>query len=420
MAGDFDDLDAHLGVAPSSSEPSGSEMAQTDPVRKRPVLLDGQKHALREPEKASALGSIGDAVKNFGAGALNGLNFGLTDEAYGAGAALAGGDYTSARDMVRSDLEDMAQYAPGAQTAGSVAAGVGLNALVPGAAAGGVTGGLARAASAVAPQGIAGMAAQGAVHGYGNSEQEGVGALRDAALGAAGGATAGVATKIPGAVRAVGSAIGRGVDALGGVVSSPVAEGVAEGIGRRGAQALSVGKLGPLAVPVLEPVGDLGARGGRKMLDVVRNAVKSRMAASSAPSEVAEQAAKQVGSSFEERMASDPFQADIQEAIRLRDAESKGMDEMWDRWAGNPDNVATGAARRINGKPPSPTTKAVEALAAGNDKPEVTAAARKVAAKMAEDPAAGAAYHVVQMENNPAYRAAVRQAHEETVRIKYE
>ena len=428
MAGDFDKLDAIAGVAgePLDDDPNAqdeqapaSEMAKT--ARKRPVLLDGKPHQLREPEEASYLSSVGDSLKNFGVGVAGGLNFGMTDELYGVGAALAGGDYAAARNHARDELAQMDELAPGAQTGGAITAGLAMNALAPGA---GATGGLAQTAKALAPQGIRGMAAQGALHGYGNSDKEGAGALGDAGLGALAGGGAGVATKIPGAVRATRDVFGRTKTAannalpkVASALATDKAAEIAAGVGKRGAQALAIKKLGPMGMVVADQAAEVGEKGGLKVLDWVRNMVRQKMAGSAPMSEVAEQAAKQVDnslSSYGKRVASDPFPGDVAEAMRLRDNESRAMDKMWDAWEGNPDNIGTSAGKAV-----PKTAKAIQVVAQSAESPEVTAVAKRVAAKMAEDPASGAAYHVVQVENNPAYRAAVRKATDETVKLKY-
>lgn len=122
--------------------------------------------------------------------AINGLEFGLGDEAEGvirgAGAALMGQDpvgaYQVGRDAARLNLDQIAQEQPTASTLAGLAGGLGSALIMPGAIGGGVAG-AAR-----------GGALAGGLQGFGNGRgladslvQGGTGAAIGGVLGAAGG-----------------------------------------------------------------------------------------------------------------------------------------------------------------------------------------------------------------------------------------
>lgn len=271
-----------LSWEPYNPDEDGPEPMEAAPAAQATPARPRNRAALREPEAPSVLGSLGDAARNFGVGIREGLNAGFGDELMGLGAQAAsavhgieGGNYDTARDSARSEIDAMASEAPGAMGAGKLAGSV--------------------ARSVAFPNTLAAQMAQGATQGVGESRGEGGELVFDALAGAA----------IPAALRgagAAGQAVYRGGKAAAGAVAdkagqwvmSPAAdEAVQEGLRRAvleqapqalgaavgGAPGLLVGKAAGKVLQRVVPKGEALSKAGSTMLAKVRERVLAREAA---------------------------------------------------------------------------------------------------------------------------------------------
>lgn len=228
-------------------------------------------------------------LESLGRGALQGVTFGLSDEAYGVGAGvvnkLSGGGYwdgyTQGRDGVRAANDRAQEENPGSFFAGELTGGV---ALPFGAARAGVRGAqsvnssLKARSVASAKEG----AAYGAAYGFGKGEGDVVDQGLSVAGGAAGGGAIGGA--IPGAI-AVGSAALRAPAQMARVATSPrqvAAEKMVEAFGRDEGSAVIRGGSNPVATAASRLKGQSAAgdtsmmladMGGENTRNLVRAAV---------------------------------------------------------------------------------------------------------------------------------------------------
>lgn len=128
-------------------------------------------------------------LESFGRGAVQGVTFGLADEAVGlVESALTDKTYEQARDESRKNFKRAEESNPGVSLAGNVAGSIG-SAFLPGI---GAIGNVAKGAS-LGKTALAG-ATQGALTGFGESEEDSIaGIAKDVAIGGAFGGAAGAA-----------------------------------------------------------------------------------------------------------------------------------------------------------------------------------------------------------------------------------
>lgn len=428
--GDFRDLDEIAGVAGESEGGDATAPASASSQNQKPpaqqVQPKGGAHpgnrlgamahwaGTRNPTTSPvgmAAESLVDAAKNVGTGLADAAGFGFRDEAFGLGASLAGGDYDSARDTFRRERAEQASYSPGAQEVSNLSGSLLMSAATGG--LGGATGlspYVAKAAqfASSTPGQMMGAFARGT----GESDLEGAKSMLGGAASAA----------IPGAIgtaKGVGTLAGKAVDKVTPWLMSESAEKIVP----KGVGALIGAKIGGPVGAFLASTNELAQAPGRKLLDVVRAGIKKRMAASAPVSEAAEAIASKVDDVAGKaddvaNVAEDAVEAtkpmrqkydpnlSPEDKAYLDKVNGVSMSEMDNAWL----HAREGATSvgKISAKPKNVAEAAMQVA----DNEEATSAARKVAAKMAQDPTKGKAAHVVEMNNNPAYREAVKKAQE--------
>lgn len=456
------------GDAPQSAAPTvTSDIEGPPPPPQKPQMRP--RHMLRDPDEESvgdrwgkalmnAVDNVDFAAEGIQRGITSAATFGHADELAGAVGALSGEDYTQARDAYRGRGRVVAEQAPGAETAADIAANTLTMRGVPKLAGQMVAGGvrslgdsdaldaqaaLNTAVGAALPAGFRGaMAAPGVVKaGYNKAMDATARAVthpaaevvaRDLAargIGAAGGLASGALIPVPGAAAAgamAGAAIARNTplaDKIGDKVLSAVRRGVSSRMQRMSppppprALPLTRGDFAPppppAPVPPLLPVSEPPA-----------------IAASSPPIPSAPAAAAPPVASPSIRTAAPPNKKYVpveERKVWTKPPEWKAEDFREGRSHFAPGAVgpdyAMVAANKFPAQSGVPNIRAEYKAAQGKAPPLAELSLRAmeivddpaVADKLARvnqlagvDPAKAAAYHVVNVQKDPAYRETMR------------